>query len=161
MLSSRACRLPQCEVFCDAVAATASQVSRDALLTGVTRVDVRPDPSLSFLCRQGVTARRPTSWHPWSGQCTRQYWTRGRQSGSWEGSLVNFRVERHLSAIGGMLQIDVPISHNRTSRGCYRIPQIRWHELAETQDPVSRELVCTVHALSHLGFDGQLMSHWD
>jgi len=24
----------------------------------------------------------------------------------------------HLSAIGGMLQIDVPISHNRTSRGC-------------------------------------------
>jgi len=24
---------------------------------------------------------------------------------------------RHLSGIGGMLQIDVPISHNRTSRG--------------------------------------------
>jgi cytochrome c peroxidase len=27
--------------------------------------------------------------------------------------------------------------------------------------PQSRELVCAVHALSHLGFDGQLMGHWD
>src|SRR5258708_11441230 len=38
---------------------------------------------------------------------------------------------------------------------------MRWHELAETQGPVSRDLDYTVHALSHLGFDGQLMSHWD
>jgi hypothetical protein len=41
MLSSRACRLPQGEVFYDAVAATACRVPRDALLTGVTSVDVR------------------------------------------------------------------------------------------------------------------------
>src|SRR6266481_9892919 len=38
---------------------------------------------------------------------------------------------------------------------------MRWHELAETRDPVSRNLDYTVQALSHLGFDGQLMSHWD
>jgi hypothetical protein len=34
-------------------------------------------------------------------------------------------------------------------------------DLPETRVPVSWELVCAVHTLSHLGFDGQLMGHWD
>jgi len=56
MLSSRACCLPQGEVFYDAATATARRVSRDAFVTGVTSVDVRAKPSLSLLCGQGVTA---------------------------------------------------------------------------------------------------------
>jgi len=43
MLSSRACGLAQGEVFYDAVAATACRASRDALLTGVTSVEVRAE----------------------------------------------------------------------------------------------------------------------
>ena len=43
MLSSRACGLPQGEVFYDAVAATACRAFRDALLASVTSVEVRAE----------------------------------------------------------------------------------------------------------------------